>query len=210
MEHPAIFGCFEIARSSLKCLSSLPAPTRCTTQSVRLFLPHLLSAAQQRHSFLTATGAASVYMYLCFSVVYAVTGTQYDERGRWCFFFSKAAALPRSHKIGVQQYSRSDTTAALLQALASVPVATVYMCVAGAQKHEIEPRQHLHARCNRNQTHTVPPHTRHTSYQVHHAWSSGKSSTVQLILVRMIGTCSPLSICGAPCISGQPHPEDGP
>ena len=47
----------------------------------------------------------------------------------------------------------------MFQALAFVPVVTVYVCVVGAQQ-EIEPRQHFHAQCN-DQTRIVGPHTRY-------------------------------------------------
>ena len=78
-------------------------------------------------------------------------------------FISQAAAQPRSHKIGIQQQHRSSsTTAAVSQALAVVPVVTVYACVVGSQ-HEIAPRQHFHVQC-KDQTHVVGSQTRYTKH----------------------------------------------
>ena len=57
--------------------------------------------------------------------------------------------------------SSSSTTPAVLQALAVVPVVTMYVRVAGAQQ-EVEPRQHVHVQWR--QTHNVGPHTRDTKH----------------------------------------------
>ena len=73
--------------------------------------------------------------------------------------FSKAAAQPGSHKIKRQQHSSSGTTESVLQALAFVPIVTVYdVCVVGALQQEIEQRYH--------QTQIVGPpasNTKHTA-----------------------------------------------
>ena len=52
-----------------------------------------------------------------------------------CFGQKQSPSLAATNS--VHNYSSSDTTAAVLHALAFVPVVTV--CVAGAQQQEIEP-----------------------------------------------------------------------
>ena len=62
-----------------------------------------------------------------------MSGTQDDQEERFVL------VELRSHKISIEQYSSSGTTATVLQALAFVPVATVYVCLDGTQQQEIEP-----------------------------------------------------------------------
>ena len=61
-----------------------------------------------------------------------------------------------------QQNSSSGTTAAVLQALAFVPV-TVHVRGGAQQQEEIELRQHFHVQCN-HETHIVGPRTKFTKH----------------------------------------------
>ena len=112
------------------------------------------AAALSALSFVTATDGASV------STLY-VLGIPGCALSVYC------------HKISIQQqkHSRSSTTAAVLQARASAPVATVYVCVWLVQSrrssHDIELRRPM----QQSSTH------RRTAYQVYEAYSSSKSST---------------------------------
>ena len=77
-------------------------------------------------------------VYMCASVrgVRAVIGTQdYQEEGFSVVGKSSRSAL--QPQTSIQQYSSSNTTATVLQALAFVPVVTVYVRVAGAQQQQM-------------------------------------------------------------------------
>ena len=112
------------------------------------------------------------------------------------FFLSNAAARPRRHKI--MQYSSSGTTAAVLQALAFVPV-TVRVCgwctAAGGDQTTTtlsRPSQQSNTRCR-------------TSHQEYDGYNRRKKrSSPHISLERL---CSPFSTCDAPGTSIQPHPE---
>ena len=86
-----------------------------------------LQRIQQRAVF-----SVCVCMRVSVRGVCAVIGTQDGQEERR-FFSAKAASQPRSHKLSTKQSISSATTAAVLQALAFVPIVTVYVYVAGEQ-----------------------------------------------------------------------------
>ena len=68
--------------------------------------------------------------------------TRLSRRAVLFFFEKQPLSLTVTQSVYlVHQYRISDKTAAVLQALAFTPVVTVYVCVAGAQQQETEPRQ---------------------------------------------------------------------
>ena len=104
-------------------------------------------------SFDIATDGASVCMFMLMRLcVYQVCVR------RVCALTQISAQQQHSSS------SSSNTTPAVFQALAFVPVVAVYeyVCVVRAQQ-EVEQRQHLHVQCN-NHTHIVGPHTSYTRH----------------------------------------------
>ena len=97
---------------------------------------------------------------------------------RFCMYQMCVRGGYSCHNISIKQHSNNSTTPAVFQALAFVPVVTVYACMVGARQ-EVEPRQHFHVQLN-NQTHVVGSHTRYAK-----AYSSSKNSSST---VRAIGT----------------------
>ena len=122
--------------------------------------------------------------------------TQNDPKERGSFS-SKAVAPPRSNEISIA--CSSSTTAAVREALAFVPVFTVYVCgwcTAG------EPRQHFLAQCN-TPTQIVGPHARYTKQ------TAGAKAVAHIVPrdISLERPFSPILTQHAPGTSSHPHRE---
>ena len=127
-----------------------------------------------------------------------VVDTLYDQEERWIVLF-KEGAQPHGREIStrIQQQYGGSKTIAVFQALAFVPVVTVYVCGCCAAV-VVERRQHFRVQRNDQEQ---------TSSDLMPELRSIQQQQRQYFLHMLARPCFPFSTCDAPGISSQPRPE---